>query len=117
MNRYFLLQGTIAICAFAFLLVIVAASFQSSLFVDFPRLWAEIWIKVTLLDFYIGIAIFAAWVFYRERYWGVALAWLLFGFIPLGNLATLVYLAWALRVVRSCDDVPRFLLGKHAPAT
>lgn len=116
MNPFRCLQAGLAAITALFLGIIVYASFQESLFAAFPRLWPEIWIQVTLVDFYLGIALFASWVFLRERSRLVALAWLLFGFIPLGNLATLAYVTWALRDIRSRDDLPRLLLGKHAPA-
>ncbi len=52
------------------------------------------WGKVTLVDLYVGLAIFGIWVAVRERrlvstaFWWITL-------VVLGNLAAAVYLAWA----------------------
>ena len=45
-----------------------------------------VWGKVTLVDLYVGLAIFASWVLLREGSWGRSLLWWV-GLIFLGNLA------------------------------
>ena len=65
------------------------------------------WGKVTLIDLYLGFAMFGAWIAYRERSvpriagWWIALA-------VLGNLTAGVYLALAASRARSVEEV---LLG------
>ncbi|MDJ0954272.1 MAG: DUF1475 domain-containing protein, partial [Acidimicrobiia bacterium] len=63
--------------------------------------------KVTLIDLYAGLVIFAAWVAYRESRRGVVAIWW-FALATLGNLAAGVYLALALR---RAADVKGLLLG------
>lgn len=48
------------------------------------------WGRVTLFDFYIGVVFVAAWVFYRESRFGVAVLWTM-GLIGLGHLVTCFY--------------------------
>ena len=68
------------------------------------------WGRMSLIDLYVGIALFAGWVFLRERSWWVAALWLPL-FIVLGNAATALYAAIA--SFRS-DDIRSFLLGTRA---
>jgi len=65
------------------------------------------WGKVTLIDLYLGFAMFGAWVAFRERnitrtaLWWIALA-------VLGNLTAGIYLAIA---ATRADSVEEVLLG------
>lgn len=68
------------------------------------------WGRMSLIDLYVGIALFAGWVFLRERSWWIAMLWLPM-FVVLGNAGTALYAAIA--SFRS-DDVRSFLLGKRA---
>jgi hypothetical protein len=76
------------------------------------QIWGLAWGKVTLVDLYVGLAIFAIWVGSRERnvlttaIWWVAL-------VCLGNLAAAVYLA---RAAFTSDDVRELLLGSDSKA-
>ena len=49
------------------------------------------WGRVTLVDLYVGVMVFSAFVVWRERHAGIVTAWIV-SFIVLGNLATAVYL-------------------------
>lgn len=49
------------------------------------------WGRVTLIDLYVGIMLFAGFVAWRERHVGIAAAWIAV-FVVLGNLATAAYL-------------------------
>lgn len=71
---------------------------------DFGADGAEIltlaWGKVTLIDLYVGLALFGTWVAFRERSWiGTIVWWALL--VMLGNFAAAVYLAIA--AFRSSD--------------
>lgn len=58
------------------------------------EIWALTWGKVTLVDLYLGLVFFGAWVAFRERRpVKVALWWA--SLAVLGNLAAAVYLAIA----------------------
>lgn len=67
------------------------------------------WGKVTLIDLYLGFAMFGAWVAFREKSiprtagWWIALA-------VLGNLTAGIYLAMAATRANSVDEV---LLGSR----
>ena len=65
------------------------------------------WGRMTLVDLYIGVALFAGWVFLRERSPWVALAWLPV-FVVLGNAGTALYAAIA---AFRTDDIRAFMLG------
>jgi hypothetical protein len=69
------------------------------------------WGIVSLVDLYVGFALFAGWILYREASRGVALLWvavlLVTGFWA-GSLYALIAL------LRSGGDWQRFWLGAHA---
>jgi hypothetical protein len=66
------------------------------------------WFNVSLVDVYVGFALFGAWVAYREERVIVAAAWIV-AILTLGNLVACVYAALALR--GSGGDWTRFWLG------
>lgn len=68
------------------------------------------WGRMSLIDLYVGIALFAGWVFLRERSWWIAMLWLPV-FVVLGNAGTALYAAIA---SFRADNVREFLLGKRA---
>lgn len=68
------------------------------------------WGRMSLIDLYVGIALFAGWVFLRERSWWIGMLWLPV-FVVLGNAGTALYAAIA---SFRADDVREFLLGKRA---
>ena len=77
---------------------------------DGSALWALPWGRVALIDLYLGLVIFGAWIAFRERTaprvvpWWVAL-------ITLGNFAAGLYLVWA--ALRS-DTATQLLVGDRA---
>lgn len=68
------------------------------------------WGRMTLIDLYVGIALFASWVWIREPRRWLILPWLVL-FIVLGNAATALYATIA---AFAADDVRSFLLGRLA---
>ena len=68
------------------------------------------WGRMSLIDIYVGIALFAGWVFLREGSPWVAVLWLP-AFVILGNAGTALYAAIA---AFRTDDVRSFLLGARA---
>ena len=74
---------------------------------DFSALWALPWGRVSLIDLYAGLAIFGAWVAYREKSLSRTVIWSI-ALLTLGNLAAGVYLVWA---AHNSDDVAALLLG------
>lgn len=65
------------------------------------------WGRVTLIDLYIGLALFGGWIVLRDMSWR-ALPWLV-SLVFLGNFATALYAFVA--ALRS-DSVAEFLLGR-----
>lgn len=63
-----------------------------------------IWGRITLIDLYIGVALFGVFVTWRERSFRIALAWLI-TFIVLGNLATALYVLMASLRVNSVEEL------------
>ncbi len=64
------------------------------------------WGVTTMVDLYAGLALVAAWIGYRERSVGRAAPWVI-GLLLLGNLTTLVYLAWAGMRARTMEELVR----------
>ena len=72
------------------------------------------WGMVTLIDLYVGIVIFSAWVWFRETSSVKCICWTL-AFIFTGNLATALYLFKA--VNESKGDQQIFFFGKGIKAS
>lgn len=77
---------------------------------DFQTLWEAPWGQVALVDLYLGLVIFGAWIWFRER--GSRFVWLWFvALITLGNLAAGGYL---IRASFQSADLRDLLLGRGA---
>ena len=85
------------LAGFALLLAwtIVQAQLTESVFVGGPRLAAQPWGWVTILDVYLGFVVFGTYLAVREGSWRRALPWLV-AISVLGNVATAAYLLWVL---------------------
>jgi len=70
------------------------------------------WGIVSLVDLYVGFALFSGWVVFRERSLGIALVWVLLVMV-LGSFTASVYVAWA--AFRSQGDWSRFWMGARVP--
>lgn len=96
----------------ALMVAVIVVGFVSG---DFSKEGSEIlgltWGRVTLIDLYVGLAIFGIWVAFRERSWSRTLVWTL-ALVILGNLAAAVYVA---RAAFSSPDATTLLLG-HQPS-
>ncbi len=75
------------------------------------RLLAMPWGIVSLVDLYVGFALFSGWIVFREKAWLPALIWLILMMV-LGFWAGALYTFIALQT--SGGDWKRFWLGKHA---
>ncbi len=80
----------ILIMAFAILVAFATGDFSE----EASTIWALPWGRVSLIDLYVGLFFFGAWIAYREMGgWSTALWWI--ALITLGNLAAAAYLAFA----------------------
>ncbi len=83
---------TVSAFGVAAMVIALAIGFSNG---DFTAEGGEIldlaWGRVTLVDLYVGVAIFSAFVAWRERSVAATLAWIA-SFVILGNLATAIYL-------------------------
>ncbi|MGC9372021.1 MAG: DUF1475 family protein [Thermovirgaceae bacterium] len=87
----------LALSALLVMLGAVLYGFVRGGFVEEGRVIGSLaWGKVTLVDLYVGLAFFAAWVIHRERSVGRAAPWLAL-LVVLRNLAAALYLILALR--------------------
>ena len=68
------------------------------------------WGIITIIDVYIGVLFFSAWMCWREKGYVRRLLWLI-SFISLGNLATSIYIVKALGQARG--DINLFLSGEQ----
>ena len=75
------------------------------------RLLAMPWGIVSLVDLYVGFALFSGWIVFREKAWLPALMWVVLMMV-LGFWAGALYTFIALQT--SGGDWKRFWLGKHA---
>jgi hypothetical protein len=69
------------------------------------------WFNVSLIDVYIGFALFAGWVVFREGSRAATVGWIV-AIAALGNLVCCVYAAIALH--RSRGDWTRFWMGARS---
>lgn len=106
-------------CRLRTVLVMLAVGFTAAL--SYASLMTPVWdqlvsqvptwsMGLVLADFYLGIALIALWVVWRERRLWVAALWIV-AFVGMGNIATYAYVIWALRVVGSESDMVRFFHG------
>jgi hypothetical protein len=75
--------------------ILIASCFwaapKTSILDSFFKLWPDPWFKVTVLDLYLGFALFSGFIIRREKSIFKSLFWIaLMGF--LGNIASFVYL-------------------------
>lgn len=93
--------------------MVVAVAFgviQGDFLAEGSEIWGLPWGRVSLVDLYLGLAIFAAWVAFRERSVVVTGAWWL-SLLLLGNLAAGIYLTVASLRAR---DSRSLMLGARA---
>ena len=95
-------------------LLFLAAIIYGLLYADFggegKQILQLVWGQITLFDLYLGIALFAGWVIFRDGWGGFTGLWLL-SFILLGNLATCCYVL--LRLWQCRDNWQQFWLGRY----
>lgn len=81
-----------ALMTIALIVLIVIASFETSLAQGLRDLTSGMWGIVTLVDLYVGLIFIAIWVGWLERSWWRTLLWTI-GLFCFGNLTTAVYVA------------------------
>lgn len=102
------------LAAIAMFAIIAHATIYGSFWSEGSALWALPWGRVSLLDLYVGFALFSGWVLFREA----SLAWALVCVVlvmTLGNAFAAAYVAAAL--VRSRGSSSRFWLGHRSAET
>ena len=85
----------LSLLGFVAMAVAIAVAFATGdFFEEGSAIWALPWGKVSLIDIYVGLAFFAAWIAYREdSIWATGAWWV--ALVVLGNLAAAAYLATA----------------------
>ena len=91
--------------------VLVYAFTQGDIAAEGAQLLSMPWGIVSLVDLYVGFALFSGWILYREESLTRAIAWVVFVMV-LGFFTASLYAFLALR--GSNGDWPRFWMGKHA---
>src|SRR5512146_2047195 len=79
--------------------------------VEGARLMSMPWGIVSLVDLYVGFALFSCWIVFREKAWLPSIVWVVLMMV-LGFWAGALYALIALRT--SHGDWNRFWLGKRA---
>lgn len=105
-----ILQIILLILALNLGFLIQWGSFHESVFDAFPRLFQEIWFKVTVFDLYLGILLFSLWVFIREPFWKASL--LTLSFVFLGNFMTGLYVIWSLNSLTKEKKLSDWFVGE-----
>ncbi len=100
----------ISLCLAVLVASIAYACSVGDFFDEGGRLLRMPWGQVTLVDLYVGFALIAGWIVYREPHRGRAAAWIV-ALLLLGNVVTCVYLLLAIRGARG--EPMRFWLGPH----
>ena len=80
---------------------------------DAGLLLANPWGLATLIDVYVGFALFSCWIVWREKHKGRAAAWVVL-VAATGNIASTIYVLLALR--ESGDNVESFWHGGNRGA-
>jgi hypothetical protein len=88
----------------AMLAVTVAATLDRGITGAWNELWPELWFRATLADAYFGFLAFWGWIAWRERSWGIRLAWLM-AILALGNFAMAAYALVALGRLRPGEGI------------
>jgi len=105
-----LVKSFLGFCFVVMAGAVVYGMLAGDFFAEGGRLLALPWGIVALVDLYIGFALFAGWVLFRERSW-VALPWIVL-LLVLGNLVAALYAL--ITLARSGGDWRRFWLGRAA---
>lgn len=91
--------------------VLIYAFTQGDIAAEGAQLLSMPWGIVSLVDLYVGFALFSGWIVYREESLVRAIVWILFVMV-LGFFTASLYAFLALR--GSGGDWRRFWMGRHA---
>lgn len=107
-SRFVACLGASGACVM--LLFLGCAVWQGDFQVEVRRILEMPWGKTVLVDVYVGLVLFCAWIFARERSPLVATVWTV-GILVAGNLATSCYVLWA--ALTSGAIPARFRMGEE----
>jgi hypothetical protein len=93
------------------LVVMVATSLESNLFIEFPDLMRIPWMQATIWDFYAVMAPLVFWMWYLERTAFRRVSWTL-AFVLLGSIGTSAYILVRLFSVDEKAGLRELLLRK-----
>jgi hypothetical protein len=91
--------------------VLVNGFTRGDFFGEGSQLFAMPWGIVSLVDLYVGFALFSGWIIYREKSLPIAIVWTV-AMMTLGFFAGSLYAFVTLQ--SSGGDWRKFWLGKHA---
>ncbi|CAI5459699.1 unnamed protein product [Closterium sp. Yama58-4] len=79
-----------------------------------PFRWVVLtpWMRATLVDFYVNVALIAAWVCYKESTWLARIVWVAL-LICFGSMATCLYVVIQLVALAPSDPLYSLLLREH----
>jgi hypothetical protein len=79
---------------------------------SFANFWSEIWGRAVLIDLYVVLGLFCAWIVYREKGIGRGIFWTIF-ILCTGSAGVCFYLLKALHPIRTWTQMDLFFLGHH----
>jgi hypothetical protein len=103
----------IAVILSLFVALMIWAQSTSPFLTGCSTIWAEPWGRVMLADLYIGFALFASWIGWRERSWVRGGLWFI-ALCVLGNLAALAYLVLIAARSKTPDFLSRIPIEGHS---
>lgn len=107
------LRALAAIGTLAMVLMLVYGAVGGYAIAQMTAVASIAWGQVLLVDIYVGLALFAAWMLWRDGPRPATLAWIV-ALLVLGHLVACIYLFRALR--QGETDGHRFWHGRRSPA-
>ena len=102
--------ATVMISGLGLLLFFTVLATQERRVLDNAHLMSDVWFRVTLVDAYIGFAIFYLWVAWKERSLPGRILWFVLIFV-LGNMATTLYVLIQMWKQSPGDPVSQILVA------
>jgi hypothetical protein len=97
---------------FGMLSIMLAASFDQSIFEAIKEMWPNWWFKAAMADAYFGFLTVFVWVAYKELHFWRKLVWFV-AFMLLGNLAISTYILLELSKLQAGDTFDILLTRRN----
>lgn len=110
------LVGAVMFLGLALLLAFTVRATLERSILDNTHLMSDVWFQVTLLDAYLGFAIFYLWVAWKEESLSSRVVWFVL-IMAFGNMATTLYVLLQLRKITPDRPASEILFRRFAQTT